>query len=252
MADYTVKSGDCFSSIAARNGFYKYSTLYQHADNTATRVLRANPNMLVPGDVVSIPAKRAKKVAALLDGTTKLLIDRCPTHLVAYVGRLDKATYTLTSCQLQGGGRNMAALPDGNGKVEIKDIDASATSGSLQIEIPALPAAPPPAAAALLVTPPPHPPVVVPEDFNDPAPDFDVDVVRVRWTLKLGQLEPHDTVRGVLQRLVNLGYDTPVVEVEYDKTRSFVKHYQAFGGTAAPSGNVADVRASVEALHDHP
>ena len=252
MADYTVKSGDCFSSIAARNGFYKYSTLYQHADNTATRLLRANPNMLVPGDVVSIPAKRTKKVAAVLDGTTKLLIDRCPTHLVAYVGMLDKAVYALTSCQLQGGGKNAAALPDGNGQVELKDIDAGAASGTLQIEIPALPAAPPPAAAAPAVTPPAHPPAIVPDDFTDTAPEFDADVVRVRWTLKLGTLEPHDTVRGVLQRLVNLGYDTPVVEAENDKTQTFVKHYQAFGGAAAPSGNVTDVRAAVETLHDHP
>jgi len=252
MANYTVKAGDCFSSIAKANGFYKYTTLYQHADNTATRNLRANPNMLVPGDVVAIPAKRVKKIALPLDTTKTLLVDRLPTHLRAYVAMLDKTVYTFSTCGLQAGGKTSAALPDGTGKVELLDIDAAAASGSLEVEMAALPPAPAVAAAAAAATPPLHPPAIVATDFTDAAPALDADIVRVRWTLRPGALEPHGTVRGVLQRLANLGFDAPLVEAENDKTRAVVKHYQAFTGAAAPSGNVADMRAAIETLHDHP
>jgi hypothetical protein len=253
MADYTVKAGDCFSSIARANGYYKYSTLYQHADNTATRLVRTNPNMLVAGDIVSVPDKRKKKVALVLDGTRNLVIRRESTSLQVYISLIDKTVRPApTSLQFSGGGKNSAALPDGGGKVELLAIDAGGTSGKVEMQIPALPAAPPLAPAVVQATPPNNPPLVDPTHFTDAAPEFDVDIVRVRWTLKLGHLEPHTTIKGVLQRFYNMGYEMPVVEAETDKTRPLIKYWQASGGDAAPSGAVADVRAAIEALHDHP
>lgn len=253
MANYTVKAGDCFSSIAKANGFYKHTTLYQHANNTATRMLRSNPNMLVAGDVVDIPTKRQKTVSLVLDGVKNLVIHREQTHLRAYVSLIDKvAREAPTSLQLAAGGKNSAALPDGAGKVELLDIDPAGSSGKLEMQIAALPAAPPAGAAPVVASPPDHPPVIIASQFTDKAPEFDTDAVRVRWTLKLGSLEPHTTVRGVLQRFVNLGYEMPVVDAETDKTKRLIRHWQASTGDAAPSGLVADVRAAIEALHDHP
>lgn len=253
MANYTVKAGDCFSSIAKANGYYKYSTLYQHADNTATRLLRPNPNMLVPGDIVSVPDKRQKKVAAVLDGTRNLVLKRQLTNLRIYISLIDKAVRPApTSLQFEGGGKNSAALPDGGGKIELLDINPAGTAGKVEIQIPALPAAPPPDPAVVQATPPNNPPLIDPTHFTDKAPEFDVDIVRVRWTLKLGHLEPHSTIKGVLQRFYNLGYDMPIGEAETDKTQLLIKYWQASTGNAAPSGAVTDVRAAIETLHDHP
>ena len=62
MADrkYTVKQGDCISSIAfAYNLFPK--TIWDHADNAELRKLRKDPNALFPGDSLIIPEKQLKE-----------------------------------------------------------------------------------------------------------------------------------------------------------------------------------------------
>lgn len=252
MAQHTVKAGDCFSSIARVNGYHDYRTLYAHDDNTAIRMVRPNPNMLVPGDVVEVPAKRIKRVPLKLDGTTVLLIKRCKTHLKLHVTTAERQPYAVRTCTLEAGGQRLATAPAGNGLLALSDIDPTASSGTLTIELDALPAAPaaPPAAAA--PDPPAHPPAIDETQFTDRSPALDADAVRVRWTLRLGALEPHDTVRGVLQRLHNLGVATPVVSAENDATRRAAKAWQAAQRQAPRSGAVADVRAGVEALHDHP
>lgn len=253
MPDYTVKAGDCFSSIAKANGYYKYSTLFQHADNALLRQSRTNPNMLVAGDVVKVPPKRPKKVQLLLDSMRHLVIHRELTDLRVYVSLIDKTAGTPpASASFSGGGKSSAALPNGNGMLELLDIDPAGSSGLVAIQIAALPAAAPPGPAVVQATPPDHPPLIVPTEFTDAAPTFDTEAVRVRWTLKLGALEPYDTLRGVLQRFVNLGYEMPLVDAENDRTTLLIRHWQASTGNAAPSGLVADVRAAIDALHDYP
>jgi N-acetylmuramoyl-L-alanine amidase len=54
---HTVEQGDGLSRIANQYGFF-WQTLWSHPDNAALRKLRANPEFLLPGDVVHIPDKR--------------------------------------------------------------------------------------------------------------------------------------------------------------------------------------------------
>ncbi|MBX3636402.1 MAG: LysM peptidoglycan-binding domain-containing protein [Rubrivivax sp.] len=252
MAQHTVKAGDCFASIAKANGYHDYRTLYAHNVNTAIRMLRANPNMLVPGDVVDVPAKRIKRVALKLDGTTVLLIKRCRTHLKLHLTTAGRQPYTVEACSFDAGGKRLATPPAGNGLLELSDIDAAASTGTLEVRLAALPAAPAAAPAVPPPDPPAHPPAIDEAGFTDRSPELDADAVRVRWSLRLGALEPHDTVRGVLQRLHNLGVSTPVVTAENDATERAVKAWQAAQRQDPRSGAVVDVRVGVEALHDHP
>ena len=53
--EYVVSPGDCLASIAEERGFY-WKTLWDA--NPALKSLRGNPNVLLPGDVVRIPAPR--------------------------------------------------------------------------------------------------------------------------------------------------------------------------------------------------
>lgn len=254
MANHTVKAGDCFSSIAKAHGFYKYSTLYDHADNAALKLVRTNPNQLVPGDVVAVPAKRPKKVDLVLDGVKDVLIQRTPTHVQLHVTGLDKAVYTLTSIDFAVGSQRSTAQPDGAGKLELQGVDPAAKDGTLTIVIAALPVPPvAPVVPVVAANPPAHPPPIVADHFKDKPPTLDLGEVRVRWSLHLGTLEPRDTVRGVLQRLVNLGLRPPVGTAENDDTRRAVKHFQSFqDATTVGSGHVSDVRADVATLHDQP
>lgn len=57
MERYTVKQGDCILSIAHAYGFF-WSTLWDLPENAALKAQRADPSLLLPGDVVVIPDLR--------------------------------------------------------------------------------------------------------------------------------------------------------------------------------------------------
>jgi hypothetical protein len=61
-----VAKGDCISSIAFDFGFDPL-TVWNHPSNAALKKKRSDPNVLMEGDLVSIPAKQVKKVAAAVD-----------------------------------------------------------------------------------------------------------------------------------------------------------------------------------------
>lgn len=55
MAIYTVKPGDCLSSIAAAFGLGDYKDIYDAPANAEYRKLRPNPDIIQPGDKIVIP-----------------------------------------------------------------------------------------------------------------------------------------------------------------------------------------------------
>ena len=54
MPDYVVQQGDYLSRIALRFGFADWRAIYDHADNASFRKKRPNPNLIKPGDVISL------------------------------------------------------------------------------------------------------------------------------------------------------------------------------------------------------
>jgi murein DD-endopeptidase MepM/ murein hydrolase activator NlpD len=80
VASYTVKQGDCLSSIASRNHM-AWQTIWDHADNKDLRELRKNPNVLRVGDVLEIPDKHQKQSAAAANSKHKFVVKRPETKL---------------------------------------------------------------------------------------------------------------------------------------------------------------------------
>jgi hypothetical protein len=56
---YTVKQGDCISSIAFESGFFP-DTIWNHPENSDLKNARKDPNVLFPGDVVFVPEKELR------------------------------------------------------------------------------------------------------------------------------------------------------------------------------------------------
>lgn len=59
--EYLVKEGECVSSIAKDTGLF-WETIWNEPANADLRSVRGDPNVLLPGDRLTIPALRGKQV----------------------------------------------------------------------------------------------------------------------------------------------------------------------------------------------
>ncbi len=97
--NYTVKQGDCISSIAYEHGFFP-DTLWNHAQNKQLKERRKDPNVLMPGDIVFVPDKRVKEVGKPTDEVHKFRVKNTPKRIqiqLKYIDSpLENTAYTLT------------------------------------------------------------------------------------------------------------------------------------------------------------
>jgi N-acetylmuramoyl-L-alanine amidase len=59
---HTVAQGECLASIAHRYGFADFHAIYDHPENAAFKRRRPNPDVIRPGDRITIPDKDVKQV----------------------------------------------------------------------------------------------------------------------------------------------------------------------------------------------
>ena len=177
MADrkYTVKQGDCISSIAfAYNLFPK--TIWDHADNAELRKLRKDPNALFPGDSLIIPEKQLKEEQCQSEQKHRFRRKGVPERLRIQFLTGDEEDdaprkaipYTLDITTKSG-----RPVPRKEGKTD--------NDGFLDEKIP------PDASKGI---------IVLDEGENEEV-----------YEIMLGHIDPIDTPSGIKARLENLGYE---------------------------------------------
>ena len=247
MANVASSAGDCFSRIANIQGFFNYLSVYNHADNATTF---PNPNQIEEGSTVKVPDKQMKAFNLPLDAEKKFKIIRQKTKLRIKICMADAAqTPGIAKARLTIGAKKAAET---TGTLEIDDIDPALTNASLTVVLTNPPAyvAPPPTTAGVANQ---YPPPIVAPDFDDPKTVWPKEGETIVWNLQVGSLEPHTVIRGVLQRLENLGFACPVQKVEDAPTRRAVRTYRRFvESKVAPNDTdaVADIQANIRARHD--
>lgn len=199
MAKHTVKQGECISSIADKYGFFP-DTLWNLAENAQLKRKRKDPNVLFPGDELFIPDKDEKTETGATEKKHRFrkknvpvylnlrLIDldekpRCGLkYIMAIDGDFQEGTTDKEGCihAVISPGANRALLKVFPNKRQNKDVDNQVYSGP------------------------------EPEEVEDQQ-DYE------EYEINLGCLDPIDEVKGVQERLKNLGYLLEIKGQEQDE-----------------------------------
>jgi hypothetical protein len=135
---HTVQQGDHISSIAEQYGFADYRTIWDHGDNASLKQDRPNPNVLFPGDAVTIPDRLDKKELRATGAVHPFVTTAKRLLLQIRIKDTDDKPDKNTDCVLNVRGIVYNLTTDGDGKIE-QAIPRDAHDGLLtvhDIEIP--------------------------------------------------------------------------------------------------------------------
>lgn len=193
MPWYSVRRGDCLSSIARAHGFEDWKRVYDAPENSEFRRQRPDPDVIYPGDRLFIPGAELKEADAPTEQLHRFRLRRPRTMLRLVIqdergGAMTGREYVLTV-----GAMEWKATIGPEGLIE-HEILPDAERGRLVV-------------------------------FEGSGVEY------ARWELELGGLDPVDEVTGVQQRLNNMGYKSgPEDGIIGRRTRHALKLFQKDAG----------------------
>lgn len=199
MAKHTVKQGDCISSIAEDNGLF-WETIWNDPENAELKRLRKDPNVLFPGDEIFIPDKREKTENCATEEKHRFRKKNVPAYLNLRLIDLDEKP----RCGLE----------------YIMDIDGDIHEGTTDEEGCIHTVISPGAKRALLKVFPykRQNKDVDNQVYSGPEPEEVEDQQDYEeYEINIGCLDPIDEVKGVQERLQNLGYSVEIKGQEQDE-----------------------------------
>jgi hypothetical protein len=201
-----VEVGDSIPSIAHDAGHF-WETLWNHPENAELKAKRKNPNILAPGDEVTVPPIRVKDFSCATDARHSFIRKGIPAKLKMQLFLLGEPRSN----------ERYALILDGkviNGKTD--------ADGNLEHFI----------------------------KPNSKGGVLKLNGGKEVYPIRVGHLNPIDTISGVKQRLNNLGFHCgDESDEEHDQ---FVQALIQFQGEnqMAQSGELNDAtRAKIESLH---
>jgi hypothetical protein len=209
---HTVAQGETLAKIASRLGSVGWEKIYHHADNAGFRERRPNPNVIYPGDVITIPDAEPKEVSVAVDQAHRFRVKR-PRHAVRLqvtdeAGQsLDGWLYALT-----------AGTQTFEGKVD----------GVIEHRVP----------------------LEVDRARLEVRQSNEVTARRIAWNLEVGHLDPVDTLTGVQARLNNLGFGCGAVDDDAGpRTEASIRAFQASHGLEVDGQLGPELHAKLEKIH---
>ncbi|HYO56494.1 PGRP and LysM peptidoglycan-binding domain-containing protein [Archangium sp.] len=132
---YTVKQGECLSSIAYAHGFSSYRSIYEHPENAELRRKRPDPAVIAPGDEIVIPDPKPKDRSFATGRTHTFRLTRPSVTVRLHLHDADGGPLAQKDYLLRFGDQQRQGTTSSEGLVEQK-VPASLSEALL--EIPAL------------------------------------------------------------------------------------------------------------------
>lgn len=212
---HTVQQGECLLSIAARFGFSRWQTIYDHPANAELRRARPNPNVLYPGDRIHIPDKRRKEVPRQTGMVHSFTLTPAPCLLRLVVQDEDRRPLGGKRYELRFAGAALAGVTPATGRFE-HSIAATVQRAELRVWL---------------------------GDGPDDPPDHCFD-------LAVGGLDPVTETSGVQARLHNLGHRCEIDGELGPRTAAALAAFQEACGRE-PTGALDDAtRAALLERHE--
>lgn len=165
---HTVKQGEYLSGIAEQYGFTDNAKIWDDPANADLKSKRKNPNVLFPGDQLTIPDKESKEISGSTGQRHRFQVRLPGLKLRIVLEDMYEKPIANAQCHLRVESEEIELTTDSTGKIE-RTIRASAAAGQLTLE-------------------------------DKKTEDLEIPV-------KIGFLDPVDEVSGQCARLNNLGYN---------------------------------------------
>ena len=203
---YTVVQGDTLPRIAKNHGFANYKAIYEHESNTDFRTQRDNPNIIFPGDVITIPDPELVFKALTSAKINVFKIKKYAEYFRADFKDSEGNSWTGKRVVLSLDGVETESFVNDDGTIEIELEENSSDVGTLSLYFD--------------------------DESQEPSEIFDVS---------LGHLDPVDTDTGIQARCRLLGFDCGNVDGNIaEKSTAGIKGFQAEHGLTI-DGNAAEI-----------
>lgn len=200
QGDYVVQSGDTLSSIAEAHGHF-WQTLWNDPANAALKAARSNPEILQPGDRLTIQPIRVKTVRALTGRVHRFRRRGVPVRVIFAIWDQKGTPLSGKKYQLSVGSSAYEGTTDSEGL--LKEWVAPAAKTGQLVVWPGMPELP----------------------------------ETVEWTIRIGYLNPVESISGAQARLNNLRFDCGSEDgVLGPRTQAALQAFQAKHGLP-PTGD---------------
>jgi Putative peptidoglycan binding domain len=200
MGWYIAKEGDHVTSIAAAHGFSDYREIWNDPANADLKSKRIDPNVLLPGDRLFIPDLRVAEYMRPTDVCHKFKLTATNLQLRIELQRAFAPPIASNPCPMRIDGEYYATTATDKQGLVAHKIDNTAAQGSLLIRN-------------------------FVQGIRGEKPSDRTVKLRIGW------LDPIDSISGQQARLINLGYYRGSLdEYDPDEMRSAVEEFQCDQG----------------------
>jgi LysM repeat protein len=189
---HTVAQGETLLRIAKQYGYQTSKALYNHPSNAEFKALRPDPNLIYPGDKITIPPKKEKFIPLRTNSINSFVVQNEKEYFRLQIIHEDGDDITGKRIVITIGSQTIDTVLPSNGLIEVELNENDSLTGQVDLYLK--------------------------EDQSSPSESF---------TAQVGHLDPIDTLSGVQARCNLLGFDCGTVDgINGSKTKAGVRDFQ--------------------------